>query len=394
MINMLKPDLINEKTFNDWATNRVIPYLRLITEGASRLDVVNDVYKQDSLKSHVRDTRGIGTKIAKISKSTQLPKDWKSFLRNDSNKTLLISYLADEVMTQMKEEGKIILFSTGDQIRSVPASRDNSALQPCNHEEADSRIFLHIADAAETGNSSFMIRTNDTDVVVLAVSYASKKNLAIYLSFGTSSNSHRYIDARDIAEKLGPEKCRALLLFHSLTGCDNTSFFWKKGKKSCWAAWGLHPELTPVLANLTETLSNPCDNDFQVLERFVCLLYDKNTELSEVNPARQQLFSKIRQVENIPPTQNALKYHMMRSLLQARIWSQMDCKEIQMLDPAQYGWKMEEIWKPYWTDLPPIGQSRKFQKCSCKDCHVGRCGCRKENLSCYPGCKCEGRCQP
>ena len=42
-------------------------------------------------------------------------------------------------------------------------------LSPCSHEEADTRMMVHVADAVDKGHNSIMIRTVDTDVVVLAV---------------------------------------------------------------------------------------------------------------------------------------------------------------------------------------------------------------------------------
>ena len=210
---------------------------------------------------------------------------------------------------------------------------------------------------------------------------------------GIGENNRRYIDATELAEKIGTEKCRALLLFHSFTGCDTTSFFKNYGKKRCWTAWETFPELTPVFIKLTETSCDPDESDLLIIDRFVCLVYDKNTDISEVNQLRQHLFaSKMRQVAHIPPTKAALKYHLMRCILQARIWYQMDQKIINNLDPALFRWKKFNQWKPVWTDLPPIGQSRVFVKCSCKDCTNARCGCRKENLPCYIGCACSGRC--
>lgn len=41
---------------------------------------------------------------------------------------------------------------------------------PCTHEEADSRMILHIFHAAQTVHQKIMIRTIDTVVVLLAVS--------------------------------------------------------------------------------------------------------------------------------------------------------------------------------------------------------------------------------
>ena len=45
---------------------------------------------------------------------------------------------------------------------------DMEGLSPCSHEEADSRVIVHVADAANTYNS-IATRTVDSNVVVVAV---------------------------------------------------------------------------------------------------------------------------------------------------------------------------------------------------------------------------------
>ena len=156
--------------------------------------------KRTVLKSHVRGIRGTGGRIHKVDNSTKLPRDWKAFLRNDNNKTLLKSYLAKEVISLLKNDDKTILFTTADSVLSA-SDRDNTILYPCNQEEANSRIFLHVEDAVKSGSSSITIRTNDTDVVVLAAAYASKRKVQIYVSMGIGENNRRYIDATELAEK-------------------------------------------------------------------------------------------------------------------------------------------------------------------------------------------------
>ena len=44
-------------------------------------------------------------------------------------------------------------------------------LSPCTHEEADSRILLHVADMARTGMTKIRVRTVDSDVVVICVAW-------------------------------------------------------------------------------------------------------------------------------------------------------------------------------------------------------------------------------
>lgn len=54
------------------------------------------------------------------------------------------------------------------------------------------------------------------------------------------------------------------------------------------------------------------------LERFVVLIYDRTSACLDVNEARKQLFTqRSRLLENIPPTQAALRQHIRRAMHQA-----------------------------------------------------------------------------
>ena len=118
---------------------------------------------------------------------------------------------------------EILIVSTLKENVITNLEGDFSNLQNCNHEEADTRIFLHLVDAiARSEAGTFLIRTVDTDVVVLSVYAASIYPLTkIYVAFGKGS-SFRYIASHAIASTLGYEKCQCLPLFHSSTGYDTT----------------------------------------------------------------------------------------------------------------------------------------------------------------------------
>ena len=56
-------------------------------------------------------------------------------------------------------------------------------------EEADTRIFLHTKNIVQCGKDKVMIRTVDTDVVVLAVSNFYDINpRELWIAFGTGKN--------------------------------------------------------------------------------------------------------------------------------------------------------------------------------------------------------------
>ena len=65
--------------------------------------------------------------------------------------------------------------------------QDTSHLAPCDHEEADTRMILHMADAVNKGFKRILLRTEDTDVVVLSVAAATKLHVHIeelWIAFG------------------------------------------------------------------------------------------------------------------------------------------------------------------------------------------------------------------
>lgn len=65
------------------------------------------------------------------------------------------------------------------QVIAVPPFEDTAALAPCNHEEADTRMMVHAADAVKSGHRTILILTVDTDVVVLAVWMAQELHEAV-----------------------------------------------------------------------------------------------------------------------------------------------------------------------------------------------------------------------
>ena len=217
----------------------------------------------------------------------------------------------------------------------------------------------------------------------------------LWLEFGTVKN-YRLIPAHEIAKSIGPERAAALPAFHAFTGCDTTSSFLGRGKKTAWQAWEQFPEVTSVF----KRLSNPdvgvavVENEMAILEEFTVSLYSKKLETKCVNEARELLFSQgKRSIENLPPTKNALVQHALRSAYQAGIiWGQSLNPLPDLPSPSLFGWEKETEesgWNPTWTDLPEASKvCRELIKCSCKKKCGGRCKCTKLQLKCSKLCSC------
>ena len=69
-------------------------------------------------------------------------------------------------------DGKEIYATHGETVMTSSNRTEMNSLSPCSHEEADTRLMVHALDASLKGHRRIKIRTNDTDVVVLAISVA------------------------------------------------------------------------------------------------------------------------------------------------------------------------------------------------------------------------------
>ena len=187
----------------------------------------------------------------------------------------------------------------------------------CTHEEADTRIIVHLQHAVDTGAQKILIRTVDTDVVVLLIGQLptllrSHPHIEVWVAFGMGKGFCHY-NINAVCQHLGEDTARALPLFHAFTGSDTTSCFLEKGKKSAWKVWKSYPDVTGAFLHIVENPFQPVEASsphIQCIERFTVLLYDVTSNLLSVNEARRELFcKKQRSLENIPPTQVAITSH-------------------------------------------------------------------------------------
>ena len=104
--------------------------------------------------------------------NSAIPLNWKSFLRLDDNKKELFEYLAARVQSLRLSNLEVISTAALGVISSTTA--DIAGMVPCNHEEADTRIFVHTKHVSVNCMKKILIRTVDTDVVVLAIAFLQK----------------------------------------------------------------------------------------------------------------------------------------------------------------------------------------------------------------------------
>ena len=225
----------------------------------------------------------------------------------------------------------------GDTVLSNRTS-DVATLSPCQQEEADTWMMLHLYHAATQGYSKAYLRTVDSHVVVLGIYHFHQMRLSeLWIGFGPGK-TFRDIPIHQICEHLGPQCCQALLFFHAIAGCDVTSAMFGIGKKTAWNAWASFPEVTDTFIVITnDPLSLKHESQpMKRLERFTVLMYSKNCGAHSVNEARKLTFThSLESLDSIPPTKHALFQHTKGALLTATfIWEQSLTRNPKIPDPC------------------------------------------------------------
>ena len=88
----------------------------------------------------------------------------------------------------------------------------------------------------------------------------------------------------------------------------------------------MFPEVTDAFEELLRMPSDVTEDSMSLLERFVVLMYDRTSDIMEVNDARNRLFAhKSKALDSIPLTQAALqqqiKHASLRPTAGTKLWS-------------------------------------------------------------------------
>ena len=272
----------------------------------------------------------------------------------------------------------------------------------CQTEEADHKLVRHMIQCVSGGIKQVVIRTVDTDVLVLLIAnrhYAGHFESNVYAYFGIGTNKC-YYDINAIALQLGENTCQAMPFFHAFSGCDCVSSFFNQGKCKIWDRWH-NFEDTLALTHVFQELSNvpPLVNEEQIsiLEKFlVFIYYPKLVGPVDLDTQRMRDFehSTHNNFRLIPPSKNGFIEHIKRSSYEAG-WVAYQCRrDVDLPDPTQWGWTLiNEQYLPTWQNIVnPIDALVVTATCSCVTSKCNKCVCSKNGLECITFCKCQRKC--
>ena len=230
--------------------------------------------------------------------------------------------------------------------------------EDCNHEEADTRLVY----LALKGKTDMVIVSKDTDVLILLVWAYAKHD--IKESWYMMYEHGKYADIGKIVEFFGNEICLALPAFHSLSGCDTTSYFFRVGKSRVFKK--LQKSITKI--RLLEALGRKVyldEDDFVNIKEFIrTVLYSGKIDEDYID-TRIRLYEnlKVKSSMPLPPDPLSVIQVIKRAHLQAYTWYHCDSPIIQKLPLEDNGWTVEDDKiEPLWfigSQLPPCTKLSK-----------------------------------
>ena len=368
----------NEMLYNiSWprsGTTRQLCYnfLNAVKKPAHDVYVIFDKYHKNSIKTHERNRR-TGQYIypdRNITINTPLP-NRDAIMKNTENKKKVIKLLCEN-NTEYPH------------VRMV-----SQASCPFGHEEADVSIIRYIFLLLQMNIKIMQVLADDNDIFVLLIFFIWKWKADIQVTMKKTDGT--VIDINKSASNLGRSANR-LLALHALTGCDSTSYPYRKGKVT--ALKQLKSDESKDLECFGEISTDKKDL-IAAGRRFFCRLYGQK-QTTTMNKLRYKLFAGKKstpKVKTLPPTDEALEAHILRAHLQVMIWKSADRNHPPAVDINKFGWTIVDGLPEPVVGVDEVAPAFLLSvvACSCasdKPCSRGNCSCRSSGVSCTQYCRC------
>ena len=329
-----------KKTNGEWIESLLCFITPPVVAEAVLVAVVNDTYKQFSVKSGTRKLRGNEAPRTFVEGYEQhMPSGikWHEFLRNSANKEQLL-----ELITKysLSDNGRALLktpfvITQGEKIYRL--QNRTQLVKDCNHEEAVTRL---IASALEEENDVVVV-AKDIDVLVLLVRAYLKFNVQHKWYF--KYDAEKYAEIGAICDLLGQDVCLALPAIHAITGCDTTSYFYWTGKLRVLKKTLAENTKTNLLVALGSKNSFTPEDIDHVKEFIRSTIYSGIVGEDYVQTRiRLNKGLKNKSSMTLPPDPDSVNQVIKRAHYQAYEWYHCNNLIIDHLDLEEWGWKIED----------------------------------------------------
>lgn len=393
-------------TFNELSKRYLDKIFQMRPKSCNTVHVIGDRYDFGpmlSLKAEERQRRQKNTKKLKIfmpQDNLRIP-SWKEYLDRKDNKHHLEEYLLESWTSHPEwiPPGCDIILggmkSGSAKLLSAVGVSDLQRLACQDHEEADTRIFAHIAFSANKQSCRrAVVYATDTDILIVGIYHSLMIEGLTELwmqKLGTFIPCHWI--SKQLSNTYSDSTSCAILSAYAITGCDTVSYIFNCGKKRAWkVALQCHQILEPF-KDYGMLESNPYMSEAILASacKYACALYGKKDFNGSLDELRCHLFkTKKSDIRSLPPTSDAFGLHLRRALYQIIIWKRATQPTLSLPLATDFGRNTENGYLLATRMTKSPKPNLPSTKCNCqKDKCRSRCPCRKAGVQCTNLCKCD-----
>ena len=130
-------------------------------------------------------------------------------------------------------------------------------------------------------DTRFVVRTVDTDVLVLMISNSPfmkeiNNSTRVFTTMGSNSKQIKVYDVIELASTIGHTFCKGLPFFYAFTGCDTVSSMYNCSKTHFWDELFKQPNIPQLLQVFAELSNQPMaitSEHVDILEKFLVKVY-------------------------------------------------------------------------------------------------------------------------
>ena len=331
------------------------------------------------------------------------------FIQNSLNKANLLNYLGEAWAaehTSLPPGCRLILGGVfHNPGRSVLLTKECQIDLPelfCEkHEEADTRIFAHLAYCLQyLHHKRAVVMATDTDVVMMCLYYSTcldgleelwVKKMDVYLP------AHAIAAALAVKYDVEATALTSVLLgIYILTGCDTVSYPYRRGKKRAFKAAAEHvQDFLPLGRYGDAERSLDVEEDvITAARRYMMSPYDRSDFAGTLDGLRAHLFGKLKgDLRSLPPTEDAFQLHLRRALHQLAVWKRAHQSDPNLPDATDFGRQLVDgkLVAVMMNKEPKPSDFKRATSCRCKKSRCARgCSCAKAKVRCVITCLCTG----
>ncbi|KYN21449.1 hypothetical protein ALC57_06175 [Trachymyrmex cornetzi] len=352
-------------------TSSYITYLK--SNYGDNVTIVFDGYDDLTTKSSERDRRSkkfISVEY-RFNENTKVAVEKGKFLSNNNNKKNFIKLLHD---CRVRENFKSITCK-GDADRTIATEAIVNDYFP------DKKV---------------VVVSEDIDVLVILTALAEDQEIYFLKPKSSSGTVRKKIFSTKSLDSRYANVKKRILFAHAFTGCDTTSAFFNRGKKSFFDIINRDTPVSKKLCKAVDLFRMHVESVDELLDGGVdCLLelYGYKLKISGDNLTPKQKLSKARydmflkkntlhmkstkkntvNIATLPLAINGFREHLKRVYYQVQSWIGFltQSNEVPTLNPTDWGWKLNSMVRAMCLHRANFLHKRRKLTCVSIDIYVG-----------------------